>query len=432
MIYKCIIWLTSLLTITITTVAQKGFFIPQQAKIFFNGNNSTIFSNVINRGQLGIGKKAVLNFTGNKWENNSQSLITDESDNGNGTQGEGGIVRFLSTGSSTDQRLQLLTGGYNAAAHTGPAFYNLYITNPYGVSLTEASTKVRNRLHFEDGHIYTSQQILTVGNNNPGIISGYNEKAFVVTGSSGGMLLREQVRRSDGRVIFPIGAADGLYTPAVIGTWGNSPDDFYMRVFNDVVDGPVNGRSLDDRSVNKTWQIGKLQRPDLDVVEITLLHLAAEEGLTFTNNRSRSYISQYINGQWDEDTPQSLPLPSPIFGIQSSLVNWGSNTRTCRGTVSTESYFTKFTKELPGPKIDFRIWPNPAPDIFYISIGQNDNLPAYAIVVWSIIGQKLREERVNGRPVIEMRGLIPGTYIVGVISNIGKVIEAKKLIVTGY
>jgi hypothetical protein len=34
--------------------------------------------------------------------------------------------------------------------------------------------------------------------------------------------------------------------------------------------------------------------------------------------------------------------------------------------------------------------------------------------------------------VIEMHGLVPGTYIVGLISNIGKLIEAKKLIVAGH
>lgn len=432
MLYKQIIWSTISIIITTTTVAQKGFFIPQQAKIFFNGNNSTIFSNVINRGQFGIGKTAVLNFTGSKWENNSQSIITDESDNGNGTQGEGGIVRFLSTGSSTDRRLQLLTGGYNAATHTGPAFHNLYIENPYGVSLSDASTKVWNILQFNEGHIYTNGQILSVGNNNPGIIRGYSEKAFVVTSSSGGMLLREQLRRHNGHVIFPIGAADDLYTPAAINMTGNFSDDFYARVFNDVIDGPVLGRSLNERSVNKTWQIGKLQRPDLDPVDITLLHLVAEEGPTFSSNRSRAYISQFMNGQWDVGIPQSLPLPSSLFGILSSPVNWGSNSRTIRSTISTESYFSKFTDELPPPVFDFRIWPNPTPDRFYISIGDNNELPAYAVMVWDIIGQKLREERLNGRTVIEMHGFMPGTYIVGVISNIGKVIGAKKLIVTGY
>lgn len=432
MLYKKIIWSILFIIITTTVVAQQGFFIPQRAKIFFNGNHSTIFSNVINQGQLGIGKNAVLNFTGNKWENNSQSLITDESDNGNGTQGEGGIVRFLSIGFYGNQPLQLLTGGYNAATNTGPTFYNIDISNPSGVSLTDASTKVRNGLYFTDGHVYTNGQILTIGDNNPGIISGYNEKAFVVTSSSGGMLLREQISRADGQVVFPIGAADGLYTPAAIRLESNNPDNFYARVLNGVVEGPSTGRSLNERSVNKTWQIGKLQRPGLDAIEITLLHLTAEEGPIFTNNRSRAYISQYINGQWDEGTLQSISLPSSAFSSGSSAAKWGSNSRIFRGTVSTESYFTKFTKELPGATIDFKIFPNPTPDVFYISIGINDNLAAYTIVIWDVVGQKLREERVNGRPIIEMRGLIPGTYVVGLVSNIGKLIEGKKLIVTGY
>ena len=75
--------------------AQSGFFVPPKAKIFFSGNTSTIFSNVTNQGQLGVGKNATVNFKGQQWENDPSALVTDESNNGNGTTGQGGMINFL-------------------------------------------------------------------------------------------------------------------------------------------------------------------------------------------------------------------------------------------------------------------------------------------------------------------------------------------------
>src|SRR5688572_27140455 len=76
-------------------LAQQGFYIPKASTIFFNGDSATIFSNVLNEGRLGVGKKAVLNFKGSVWENNQQATITDESNGGTGVEGTGGLIRFL-------------------------------------------------------------------------------------------------------------------------------------------------------------------------------------------------------------------------------------------------------------------------------------------------------------------------------------------------
>ena len=77
-------------------IAQTGFYIPKSGKVFFKGDTATIFSNVINQGHLGVGKNAFVNFTGKTWNNDPQSLITDESNSGNGVFGKGGWIRFLS------------------------------------------------------------------------------------------------------------------------------------------------------------------------------------------------------------------------------------------------------------------------------------------------------------------------------------------------
>src|SRR4051794_9902378 len=103
-----------LIAVAINGLAQTGLYVPRSAKIFFAGDSATIFTNVYNDGQFGIGRTAVVNFKGVTWNNDISSRITDESELGNGVSGIGGIVRFL----APDQRLtgtasapQFVTGG---------------------------------------------------------------------------------------------------------------------------------------------------------------------------------------------------------------------------------------------------------------------------------------------------------------------------------
>src|SRR5450756_1963017 len=151
---------------TSAAIAQTGFFVPQQSRIYFFGNTSTIFSNVLNKGHIGINKGALVNFKGLQWENDPKSQITDESINGLSTIGQGGMIRFLTpdtTLSPLIDQQQLVIGGYNAAARSGPSFPNLSIANSWGVKLLSASTKVRRELNFIAGNIYVNDNILIVG-----------------------------------------------------------------------------------------------------------------------------------------------------------------------------------------------------------------------------------------------------------------------------
>ncbi|HTI07616.1 MAG TPA: T9SS type A sorting domain-containing protein [Puia sp.] len=344
---KHIIFTLLLYVCTTVSLAQSGFFIPQKGKIFFNGSSATIFSDVLNQGQLGIGKGAVVNFKGRQWENTPTSRITDESIRGNSTVGQGGMLRFILPDSSQpvffDQQ-QYLIGGYNAASRSGPTFPNLSIANPWGVKLLSGSTKIRNELNFTEGNIYVNDNILVVGDRNPGTITGYNEDRFVVTGSSenaSGFLLREKLSRKEGQVVFPVGTADGLYTPAALNLLSRDPDDFYVRVFDGVKARLRDGQDLTPTSVNKVWQIGKLRVPGEGAVNITLQHRLPDEGLLFIANRTQTYVSQYASGSWDQGDPHESPGPG-ILTTGAPLSNSGTNTRTFRNTISPASYFSKF------------------------------------------------------------------------------------------
>ena len=348
----------AMLFCSITAInAQTGFFVPAKGKVFFSGDTATIFSDVTNHGQLGLGKGAVVNFKAARWENDAAALITDESNNGNGTTGTGGTVRFLLPDTSFSSRRQLLIGGYNAATRTGASFPNISIANTYGLKLTDASTKIRHRLHFEDGHVFAEDNILVVGDGNPGSITGYNENRFVVTGTSvtGGFLLREKISQSDGLISFPIGTAAGMYTPAALQLNSGAPDDFYARVFDSVKSNITSGQNILTAGVNKTWQIGKLLHPGQGSVDLTLQHLLSDEGSLFKTKRQNAYVAQYYKNAWDTGYPQLAPLTGSLT-TGSPLVNSGINTRSFEGMLTTTSYFTKLTGSGDTSLYKTRLW----------------------------------------------------------------------------
>ena len=317
-------------------MAQQGFYIPKQGKVYFAGDTATIFSNVINYGNLGVGKKATVDFKGYSWQNDPLSLITDES---SGTTGVGGWIRFIG-----DTLRQQIYGGYNAAAKAGPAFPHLLVQNKNGIGLLESSTKVKGEVAFAKGHIYLNDKIFVVGNNNPGTISGYTQDSYFITGtkSNGGILLRENIREGDGLVVFPVGTKAGAYTPAAIQSHTSKGDNYYVTLFDGAKSGVITGNDLATVGVNKTWQTGKMLYPGEGEVEVYLQHLNADEGSKFTPNRKNAYVAQYVGSGWDTSAVQGTPVAGYLT-TGAALGNSGVNNRTLYTSLSNASYFTKFT-----------------------------------------------------------------------------------------
>lgn len=508
--------------------AQTGIYIPQSGKVFFSKDTATIFSNVINQGNIGIGKNAVINFKGKVWENDSKAHITNETDPINGTAGQSGILRFIA-----DSFRQKLNGGYNAAIKAGPMFSRLYIKNKLGVELTGSSAKVANEIMLQEGLVYLRDQILIVGNNHPGQITGYDPTHYFVTGNKpgSGLLLRENIRSSDGLIVFPIGSKENAYTPAGIRMKSPTGDDFYVNVFDGVYSSLLTGSDISAQGVNKTWQVGKLQRPNTDEVEVVLQHLNSDEGSTFTRQKNNAYIARYTNSGWDIGSPQNYPVPGNLTS-GTALPNSGINMRLFNGTIANSSYLTKLTgpgdsllktdlvlyghrKNRVETKVEWEthpevnvqyfvvqrklsnetqfrnvdtvaslatngistanlyyniidpndytgisfyrlqlmqyngdtsytpaiaiagrwgqfnaiVWPNPSHGNFFV--GMSMTIPVKSIVVWNALGQKIRVEPANGRTLIELKGFIPGTYFVGVISSVGATLDVKKVVVVG-
>jgi hypothetical protein len=331
-------WLVVLFLSAGLSQAQQGIFIPKKGKVFFVADTSTMFADVINHGTMGVGRNAVINFKGKKWENDAEAQITDETNSGSGIDGVGGLIRFISEGTP-----QQLVGGYNAATKSGASFYNLQVLNGNDLHLLKGNTKVRNLLMLSNGRIFLHGNNFTVGHRHIGKIEGFNDQRYFVTENQAGnsALIRENISSSNGIVVFPVGTSKG-YTPAAIKSKSNLGDDFYVNVFDSVKSAVFSGRNLSSETVNKTWQIGKLHRPGVDEVEVYLQHLNVDEGQVFKANKSKSYVSQYVNGSWDLGTPQSF---SEAGFLTSTFTqnNAGVNRRVFMNSVSNSSYFSKFT-----------------------------------------------------------------------------------------
>ena len=507
--------------------AQKGFYVPKGGKIFFTGDTSAIFSNVINDGNLGIDKKATINFKADSWQNDAAARITDASSGGTGTTGEGGWVRFMS-----DSGRQVIRGGYNAATRSGTSFTKIKVENRNGVELKDGSARVRNAVDFQDGHFFLNDQVLVVGNADAGTITGYDSSRYFVTNNKAGsgLLMREQLTRRDGIVVFPVGSTTGAYTPAAIRPRLRQTSDYYVGVFDSVRASETDHSRLTAESVNKTWQIGKYGSSTTDESDIFLEHLVKDEGEYFAQNRSQAYVTQLTDSHWDLGYPQHTPGAGTLTTGNSDPTH-GLNMRNFDNLEATDHYYTKladknkvaktklwfnayrvdsglvkvywktnpeinvktfvverrfsnetafyevgsqpskaaagysvndlnyelfdpnhykgvtfyrlrlvgydgsvsYSQEVPvGPQFgmyEILLWPNPA--VSWFNIGIPSVVPAKTIIIYNVLGQKLREEKVMGRTVVQMTGLLPGTYFISIFSNTNHLIETKKLVVAG-
>lgn len=336
--------------------AQSGIYIPASGKVYLANDTATIFANMTVKGKLGMGKNAVLNFSGQKWTNDQDAILSDATDQPN-TGTNGGTVRF--TGSTVQQTID---GGHNAATGQGPRFSNIIVQNSRGVVLANSSTKIAGGLDLRSGYVYLRNNNLTLGHDHPGSLQGYNENRFIVTGTQpgSGFLLREGILPAHGLVPFPIGTTEGSYTPAAVRLLSGK-DDIGISVFNGVRSGVTSGLNLNPQSVGKTWQLTQRRRPGTGSVAVMLQHNAHEEGDQFKANNRQGYIAQYKGTYWDT-TPGTQAGPGTIT-TGTPVPSGRTHSRQMPANTNQDVFLTKFT--LPDLNLvtkltlyGFRIDPN--------------------------------------------------------------------------
>jgi hypothetical protein len=331
-----------LLTCTLCRVqgsAQSGIYIPKQGKVFLSSDTIGAFSNVINHGNLGIAKNAVVKFTGKVWENDPGATLSNETGRENGTGSTGGKVQF-----AAQNGRQQLDGGYNTATKTGPRFFDLSVENRDGLELVNSSTKVTHEAALDGGKMFLRQNIFVIGHNNPGSITGYNESKYFVTPNrpGSGLLIREGVGALSGLVTFPVGTETG-YTPAALRIRSALPDDFFVTVFDNVRTGAVSGSVLTEETAGTTWEAGRLHHFGTGELDLVLQHNKAMEGSLFSANSEKAYIAMFKDTYWDTATPKN-----PAAGYLTSgpaIASAKTNNRTFLNAFGNNAYFSKFVHQ---------------------------------------------------------------------------------------
>lgn len=329
---------------------QKAFaqspamYVPENGQIFMHSaDTTTVFSNVMNDGNIGSEKGAVINFLGTKWENNTGSQMPDESSAGTGITGTGGIFRFML--SSYNTGTQFVLGGYNASVKSGASFPNLSIENSFGLGLEDLSDiQIRHNLNFTSGYLYLNGWNAVVGYQDPGTITGYTGQSYVVTGNepAGGYLYRSGVIPADSTVVFPIGTDDSSYSPAAIRYNGSSATDIRARVYDSVYAQAVTGSTDDSNYVLKTWNMSEDANGN-GSTNVWLQHEVNDEGILFPPFRDSSYISEYEDTGWDYVTPTGVFNPG-TFTTGSPITDAYINQRLLSSGLGTGSYLSVSTK----------------------------------------------------------------------------------------
>ncbi|WP_343701487.1 T9SS type A sorting domain-containing protein [Chitinophaga sp.] len=338
-----------LLLAALPLIAQQDLYIAPGTRLQVGNTEAvSIYGSVVNDGALGTADDALVHFFGKAWRNGMGAALPDNSQNG--FSAKGGLFRF-----SGDNPLygnvgaQQVFGGYSIVSRLGATFPNLEVNNRLGVLLADLSDlKVRNNLHFSSGHLFLNGWNLVVGDGRPGTITGYSEQSFVITGTgiAGGFLYREQVDASAGKVVFPIGTSISTYAPAVI-EYAGAADDVRARVFDSVYQYAISGLTNKLDFANKTWNIAKT-KPDAAETKLTLQHMDADEGRDYAAFRAASYVTRFMNNEWDyQENPVSLPVAGNIT-TTGTLQHATMHYRILKDGISTNEYFTK-ASVLYGP-----------------------------------------------------------------------------------
>ena len=293
----------------------QGMYVAPNSNFFVHGGSVGIFSNVENAGNIGSKPGAVVKFMGLEWINDSLSTMPDETSYKKASSvptsfnGSGGIFWF-----SNSTQSQLLTGGYRIGNQNTASFPNLQIDNPNGIYLAGSSdVAIRKTMNFINGKIWVNGNNLKVGVTDPGLITGYSEKNYVVTGNAvnGGFLYRANINNASGQIIFPVGADDVYYTPAIVAYKGTA-QDLRVRPFNMMSANILNRNNNDSVLLQTTWNIGKNSN-EVAEMDVYLDNPSALEGSLFTKSANTAYITHYDRSMAVWDTIKKAEIIASSF-----------------------------------------------------------------------------------------------------------------------
>lgn len=223
-----------------------------------NGAVLSIYGDMLNNGIIKIHKFGTLHFYGNTWKNNSGSAVSDGDIVINTMPG--GALNFTATRPNVPPAWTVLSSCLNTYSG-GDALQNLdggnvpmdielHLRNANNVILINSPTKIEGKLNWDvdNGDIVLENHDLIFTTN--ASQDGFQPDRLAVTSGTGHVVKENYT----GNWIFPVGIADGDYTPAAVNN--ASPNTMHVLVQDyatSASDEVLSGPTAD--GMQRTWNI---------------------------------------------------------------------------------------------------------------------------------------------------------------------------------
>jgi gliding motility-associated-like protein len=324
------IFITSLILVAHSAFGQATLNISGPSSVgIFSNDSIGFFGDVIIGGRVFMQKNAGILMFGKEMQFGAGASLVNET--GQINPYAGGTIEFrqpnLLYGTLTAQTL-IDKSAVSASSGFHPS--SVFINNPADVVLM-SDLVITGGLGFKQGHLIIAGQKLTLGGiNQPGLLTGYDENRFIVTGRdplTAGIFFRTSLSANIA-YDYPIGVTgfQQFYHPAAI-TLKDSAAVLGMSQFDNVFTAVTSGANANDSSVHSTWTLVNPNGGQADV-QITLQHNLINEGPVFKQNNNRSYIARSENSVWAIPSYSGLPvLPGTITTgapISGASMNVGS------------------------------------------------------------------------------------------------------------
>jgi hypothetical protein len=321
-----------------------------------------------------------------------------------------GAGNFSATGSgaissTTSSDIIIMTTGSITGALRFSATGNNVNNFTVNMGSGSASVMLGSDLNV-DGDLVLTMGRVDVGTNDlliGGTVGG-SANSYVVTGVGGTVSMNMS---GGGSGTFQIGTS-ASYAPAMVtANSGSGSGTVSVSVNPEVYVNSMSGAKLstDQPLVGNTWFV--TNTATTTDINLTLMWSASNEVNGF--NRSKAYVSHYINGKWDATASASATTTSNgMFSLTRNNI-----TSLSPFAVMDEKAVTTSVSNIYTAGGNFTLYPNPAADVVYF----NSDRPV-RVEIYSLNGLLMKTAEINGGTnAVSISELPMGLYSARVFGN---------------
>jgi len=289
------------------------FYLENNAKVYFYGDT------------LKLGNDVTLYGSDGAWTNFTAGI------------GTGSIVFKKTNPNSGTGKQQVLMCGNNGSATTN-TITSINIDNPQGVQLVSSAARIGSAINFINGHLYTNGQDVKIGRN--GTITGYDQNKYIVTNGTGdGSVSHVVAENIVAPFIFPVGMADGDYTPATVTpTLSNT-------VHVNVTD---YAHSASAENVNNSTGFGMQRVWNIygdaagGNTTVALQHNSSTNQALFQT--ASNFVTRFLGNSWEVNTAAASSAGVPAQGTELRSLSYSNGLPV--SATSNQAFFSKGSADL--------------------------------------------------------------------------------------